>query len=217
MGFRFRRSVKILPGIRLNFGKRGISTSVGVRGAHVTFGRTGTRTTVGLPGSGISYTHLENPRHGVALPGGAGQPTDPGAQQGSALRGFMWIGMFVVVVLYAVGHSTNPGPSPPMPATQAPVQAAQFSKVAEVKMAALGVARIRRSLANSRSLRLSRVELMPNGTICYQFQLQNSRGVSYRRTAVMDGAVQFQARMASPRFGLTAALTKTTVWTSRPM
>jgi uncharacterized protein DUF4236 len=33
MGFRFHRSLKILPGIRLNFGKRGISTSIGVRGA----------------------------------------------------------------------------------------------------------------------------------------------------------------------------------------
>ena len=60
MGFRFRRSIKNLPGIRLNFGKRGVSTSIGVRGAHVTFGKTGTRTTVGLPGSGISYTHLES-------------------------------------------------------------------------------------------------------------------------------------------------------------
>ena len=29
MGFRFRRSIKILPGIRLNFGKRGVSTSIG--------------------------------------------------------------------------------------------------------------------------------------------------------------------------------------------
>jgi hypothetical protein len=58
MGFRFRRSIRILPGIRLNIGKRGVSTSIGVRGAHVTFGRTGTRTTVGLPGSGLSYTQV---------------------------------------------------------------------------------------------------------------------------------------------------------------
>jgi hypothetical protein len=52
MGFRFRRSFSILPGIRLNLGKRGISASIGVRGAHVTFGPTGTRTTVGLPRCG---------------------------------------------------------------------------------------------------------------------------------------------------------------------
>jgi hypothetical protein len=30
---------------------------------------------------------------------------------------------------------------------------------------------------------------MPTGTICYRFHLQNSRGVMYVRTAVMDGAV----------------------------
>jgi hypothetical protein len=58
-----RRSVKILPGIRLNFGKRGVSTSIGVRGAHVTFGKAGTRTAVGLPGSGLSFTHLDKPHH----------------------------------------------------------------------------------------------------------------------------------------------------------
>jgi Protein of unknown function (DUF4236) len=63
VGFRFRRSVKILPDIRLNIGKRGLSTSIG---AHMTFGRTGTRPTVGLPGSGLSYTHLERPRQTAA-------------------------------------------------------------------------------------------------------------------------------------------------------
>jgi hypothetical protein len=56
MGFRFRRSIKILPGFKINLGKRGASLSVGVRGAHTTFGRSGTRTTVGIPGSGLSYS-----------------------------------------------------------------------------------------------------------------------------------------------------------------
>ena len=59
MGFRFRRTLKIAPGIRLNFGKKGISTSIGPRGAKITLGKDGVRTTVGLPGSGISYTHYE--------------------------------------------------------------------------------------------------------------------------------------------------------------
>ena len=56
MGFRFRRSVKIAPGIRLNFGKKGISTTIGPRGAKMTFGKDGVRQTVGLPGTGLSYT-----------------------------------------------------------------------------------------------------------------------------------------------------------------
>lgn len=56
MGFRFRRTLKIAPGIRLNLGKKGVSTSIGPRGAKITLGKDGVRTTVGLPGSGMSYT-----------------------------------------------------------------------------------------------------------------------------------------------------------------
>ena len=59
MGFRFRRTLKIAPGIRLNFGKKGVSTTIGPRGAKITLGKEGVRTTVGLPGSGMSYTHYE--------------------------------------------------------------------------------------------------------------------------------------------------------------
>ena len=65
MGFRFRRSFRLLPGIRLNLGKRGVSTSVGVRGTHVTFGSSGTRETIGVPGTGLSYTEQTSaPRSG---------------------------------------------------------------------------------------------------------------------------------------------------------
>src|SRR5947199_9634789 len=56
MPWRFRRSIRILPGVKLNFSKSGVSTSVGARGAHVTLGHGKIRTTVGIPGSGISYT-----------------------------------------------------------------------------------------------------------------------------------------------------------------
>jgi Protein of unknown function (DUF4236) len=56
MGFRFRRTLKILPGLHLNISKSGISASIGPRGLHYTIGAKGTRTTVGLPGSGLSYT-----------------------------------------------------------------------------------------------------------------------------------------------------------------
>jgi hypothetical protein len=62
MGFRFRRSISVLPGVRINIGKTGASVSAGVRGARVTFGRAGTRATVGIPGTGASYTHTVRPR-----------------------------------------------------------------------------------------------------------------------------------------------------------
>lgn len=55
MGFRFQRRIKILPGVRLNVSKTGVSWTVGTRGASVT-ARDGKVTgNVGLPGSGLSY------------------------------------------------------------------------------------------------------------------------------------------------------------------
>ena len=56
MGWNFRRSFKLLPGIRLNVGKTGASISFGMRGLRTTVGKRGTATTVGLPGSGLSFT-----------------------------------------------------------------------------------------------------------------------------------------------------------------
>lgn len=55
-GVNFRKSKKVGP-VRVTASKRGISTSVGVKGARVTKGADGrTRTTVGIPGTGISKT-----------------------------------------------------------------------------------------------------------------------------------------------------------------
>ena len=56
MGLRFRRSVKIIPGVRLNFSKSGTSLSLGGRGFTTNISKRGTKTTVGLPGTGISYS-----------------------------------------------------------------------------------------------------------------------------------------------------------------
>ncbi len=41
MGLRFRKSVKIAPGIRVNFGKKGSSLSIGGRGATVNISKKG--------------------------------------------------------------------------------------------------------------------------------------------------------------------------------
>jgi Protein of unknown function (DUF4236) len=99
MGFRFHRSIKLLPGIRPIFGKRGVSTSIGVLGAHVTFGRTGTRTTVGLPGSGLSFTHIDNRRRGRRV--GLDPSLDFSAPPGSPSRGWLWIALIVIVIASA--------------------------------------------------------------------------------------------------------------------
>jgi hypothetical protein len=56
MGFRFRRSIKLAPGIRLNLSKYGVSASIGRRGATVNISGKGTKATVGIPGTGVSYS-----------------------------------------------------------------------------------------------------------------------------------------------------------------
>ena len=56
MGFRFRRTFKVVPGIRLNLSGSGASVSLGPRGLRYTIGSRGTRATIGLPGSGLSWT-----------------------------------------------------------------------------------------------------------------------------------------------------------------
>ena len=58
MPFRFRKSFKILPGVKINLSKSGVSTSLGGRGASVNLGKRGIRTTVGIPGTGISHSSL---------------------------------------------------------------------------------------------------------------------------------------------------------------
>ncbi|QQP93992.1 DUF4236 domain-containing protein (plasmid) [Skermanella sp. TT6] len=56
MGWRFRKSVKVFPGVRVNLDRDGISSvSAGGRGARASVGKRGVRQTVSLPGSGLSY------------------------------------------------------------------------------------------------------------------------------------------------------------------
>jgi len=55
LAIRFRRTLRIAPGIRLNLSRSGISSSIGPRGASVTLSRRGTYANVGMPGTGISW------------------------------------------------------------------------------------------------------------------------------------------------------------------
>ncbi len=74
MGFRFRRSVRLFPGVRLNFGLRGVSVSAGVPGVRLNFGTRRSSVTVGIPGTGLSYTEtlgsVRGPPRQQSLPTG---------------------------------------------------------------------------------------------------------------------------------------------------
>jgi len=97
MGFRFRRSFKIVPGVRLNVSKSGLSTSIGRPGATLNVGgKRGPRVTVGLPGTGLSYSEqLSTRAHDAAT-----HPTNEEAAPGSAVRGFLIVLVIAVLAVF---------------------------------------------------------------------------------------------------------------------
>ena len=92
MAWNFRRRIKILPGIHLNVGKNGVSTSFGTKGAHITTGKNGTYLNTGIPGTGlynrqkIDRGRSRNARRGTASKGGS-------------LKLFLWILLGIVIGL----------------------------------------------------------------------------------------------------------------------
>jgi len=61
MGLRFRRSMKILPGIRLNIGKSSVGISAGIPGARVSLNSRGRVTgSAGIPGSGLYWVESKS-------------------------------------------------------------------------------------------------------------------------------------------------------------
>jgi hypothetical protein len=54
-GLRFQKRVSVLPGVRVNLSKSGVSASLGPRGADVNIGADGVTTNAGIPGTGLSY------------------------------------------------------------------------------------------------------------------------------------------------------------------
>ena len=110
MPFRFRKSVKILPGLRLNFSKSGVSTSIGGPGASSNSCRRGTRGTVGLPGSGLSFSSQIG---GGGNSSGNQPPSGVGPRPASKGRG---CGAVALVMLALVGVSQCVATMAPQPA-----------------------------------------------------------------------------------------------------
>jgi hypothetical protein len=92
MGFRFRRRVRIMPGLYVNISKSGVSTSIGRRGATLNVSKRGMRTTLGLPGTGLSWRSPTTPWQGP--------PTELQAANDADDAG-RWIGRIVLAFLIA--------------------------------------------------------------------------------------------------------------------
>lgn len=96
---RFRKSFRIVPGVRINLSRSGVSTTLGGRGASVNIGRRGTRTTVGLPGTGLSFSQQvggSGRAGGTAGTGGGG--SNAGAARGGGCMGAGCLGFFLLMV-----------------------------------------------------------------------------------------------------------------------
>lgn len=75
---RFRKTIKLAPGLKLNLSKSGISTSLGPKGATLNMkpGRK-SRFTAGIPGTGLSDSVTfgeSSPQRAVDLPADTGPP-----------------------------------------------------------------------------------------------------------------------------------------------
>ena len=82
MGLRFRKSIKIAPGVKINLNKKSTSVTFGGKGAHYTASSTGKKTaSVGVPGTGISYTQTtgrqSNKQKKTTKGGSQSMPTAP--------------------------------------------------------------------------------------------------------------------------------------------
>jgi len=55
MAWSYRKRIKIIPGVHLNFSKKGISTSIGVKGARLNISSSGTRLNTNILGFSNSY------------------------------------------------------------------------------------------------------------------------------------------------------------------
>lgn len=56
MGWRYRKSINIFPGVKLNINKKSVGVTFGGKG-HITLSIKGDKTSsVGIPGTGLYYT-----------------------------------------------------------------------------------------------------------------------------------------------------------------
>lgn len=71
MGWRFRKSFKVIPGLRLNLSRSGLSASIGGAPLTVNFGPHGVTGTESIPGTGLSYREhvsFAQPEHQPPVP-----------------------------------------------------------------------------------------------------------------------------------------------------
>jgi TM2 domain-containing membrane protein YozV len=72
---RFRKSIKIAPGLKINLSKSGVSTTIGGKGLSANIGSKGAYLNTGIPGTGVSARH-KIAGGGGSRSGGQGDPCE---------------------------------------------------------------------------------------------------------------------------------------------
>lgn len=78
MAIRFRKSIRIMPGVRINLSKSGLSTSIGGAPFTINVSRKGVRQTTSLPGTGISFSSMHGSARDAQRPAEFEKRTDSG-------------------------------------------------------------------------------------------------------------------------------------------
>lgn len=101
MGLHFRKSFKLFSGLKLNIGKKNISTSFGGKGFLINTGTNGTFINSGLPGTGISYRSKLFKKGRRTHSQTNSQPVDGGILLGIIIGAcvFLWSGSFMLSFL----------------------------------------------------------------------------------------------------------------------
>lgn len=94
MAFRFRKRIKVAPGLTLNLGKKGVSTTLGVPGASVNVGPQGVHGNAGLAGTGLSVRQKLSAPKAPAQTSKAQRAAEPAGKPSKA-----WLWILVGVVL----------------------------------------------------------------------------------------------------------------------
>lgn len=101
MGFRFRKSFKIAPGVKLNLGKKSAGISVGGKGFRKSFSTSGRSTTsIGVPGTGLSYVSTSSGSSKSKKSSNKGS----GSDMSSSKKSGCWIiAVPVLIILFILG------------------------------------------------------------------------------------------------------------------
>lgn len=110
MGLRFRKSIKILPGVKLNLGKKSAGVSVGTTGARYSVNSSGRKTsTVGIPGTGLSYSNSS----------GGGKKSDKSSKSVLPWRLILTVGILIFILIGGIAACTDSDDEPTTTTTAA--------------------------------------------------------------------------------------------------